>query len=114
MLYKDNMSKRELRHDLVLKALANLKRRQMLDLLKDKPRTTGEMCDRFPDLDRCTVMLHLNVLLDADLIIVKREGRNRWNYINPLPIKDLYDRWISGYSSGALEMLARMKQEIEK
>jgi DNA-binding transcriptional ArsR family regulator len=86
----------------------------MLDLLKDKPRTTGELCDYFKELDRCTVMLHLDVLTKADLVIVKREGRNRWNYINPLPIKELYDRWISGYATGAIDLLARMKMEIEK
>lgn len=63
--------------------------------------------------DRCTVMQHLGVLEKSGLIIVKREGRNRWNYINPLPIKDIYDRWISSYAAGAVELLARMKREME-
>jgi len=44
---------------------------------------------------------------------VKREGRLRWNYINPLPIKELYDRWIGGYADNAVDLLARMKREIE-
>jgi hypothetical protein len=44
---------------------------------------------------------------------VKREGRLRWNYINPLPIKELHDRWIDGYADGAVDLLARMKCEIE-
>jgi len=58
-------------------------------------------------------MQHLGVLERADLVIVKREGRLRWNYLNPLPIKEIYERWISPYASGAVELLARMKREIE-
>ena len=76
------------KNDRIFKALAASSRRAMLDMLKDQPQTTGELCARFPALDRCTVMQHLNVLEAADLVIVKREGRERWNYLNPLPIKD--------------------------
>jgi DNA-binding transcriptional ArsR family regulator len=68
--------------DLVYKALADSRRREILDLLKDEPRTTGDICSKFKKLDRCTVMQHLSVLEKADLIITKREGRYRWNYIN--------------------------------
>jgi DNA-binding transcriptional ArsR family regulator len=59
-------------------------------------------------------MQHLRVLERADLIIVKREGSYRWNYINPLPIKEIYDRWICNYAAETVNLLARMKQEIEK
>lgn len=86
----------------------------MLDLLKDQARTTGEICQRFRKMDRCTVMQHLGVLEKADLIIVRREGRRRWNYFNPLPIRELHNRWISRYAEGAVDLLARMKREIEK
>src|SRR2546429_4556202 len=99
--------------ELVFKALADHRRRDMLDLLKEQPRTTGELCARFKGLDRCTVMQHLRVLEKADLIIVKREGRLRWNYLNPLPIKELHDRWIGSYADDAVDLLARMKREIE-
>ncbi|MGH9965368.1 MAG: ArsR/SmtB family transcription factor [Nitrososphaeraceae archaeon] len=104
----------EKRYDLVLKALGDARRRKMLDLVKDKPRTTGELCEHFNSLDRCTVMQHLGVLERADLIIVKRKGRHRWNYINPFPIKEIHDRWIDVYASRAVDLLARMKHEIEK
>jgi DNA-binding transcriptional ArsR family regulator len=104
----------EEQYNLVLKALADARRRKMLDLVKDKPRTTGELCEHFRKLDRCTVMQHLGVLERADLIIVKRRGRYRWNYINPLPIKEIHDRWINGYASEAIDLLARIKYEIEK
>jgi DNA-binding transcriptional ArsR family regulator len=101
------------KQDLVFKALADSRRRDILDLLKVTARTTGELCTRFSDLDRCTVMQHLGVLEKADLIVVRRQGRLRWNYLNPLPIKQIYDRWISRYASGAVELLARMKRDME-
>lgn len=98
----------------VFKALADRRRRRILDLLRDQPRTTGELCARFPGLDRCTVMQHLGVLEKAGLIIVKREGRMRWNYINPLPIKNIHDRWIAPLAAGAVELLARLKRDLEE
>lgn len=104
----------EERDGAVFKALADGRRRQILDLLKDAPKTTGELCARFPELDRCTVMQHLGVLERAELIIPQRVGRHRWNYINPLPIKDIHDRWISGYAAGAVDLLARMKRQMER
>ena len=100
--------------ELVFKALADGRRRRMLDLLKSEPYTTGDLCARFPEMNRCTVMQHLGVLERAGLIIVQREGRRRWNYINPLPIKAIHDRWISPHARGAVEVLARMKREMEK
>ncbi len=99
--------------ELVFKALADHRRRQMLDLMKEQPRSTGEICARFKNMDRCTVMQHLRVLERADLVIVKREGRLRWNYLNALPIKEIYERWIGQYASQAVELLDRMKSEIE-
>ncbi len=86
----------------------------MLDFLQYEPLTTGDLCARFPQLNRCTVMQHLGVLERAGLVIVKREGRMRWNYINPLPIKAIHDRWISPHARGAVELLARMKRQMEK
>jgi DNA-binding transcriptional ArsR family regulator len=102
------------RGDLVFKALADSRRRRILDLLRSEGRTTGDLCAHFPELDRCTVMQHLGVLERAGLIIVQRVGRERWNYIDPLPIKEIYDRWISPYAKGAVELLARMKREMEE
>jgi len=104
---------RDDKYDLTFKALGDSRRREILDLLKERGRTTGELVEHFKQFDRCTVMQHLRVLENADLIIVKREGRLRWNYINPLPIKELHDRWIGGYADSAVDLLARMKREIE-
>lgn len=113
MLYNYNMSRGD-KFDPIFKALADHRRREILDLLKEAPKTTGALCEKFKDLDRCTVMQHLGVLEKADLIIVKREGRLRWNYINPLPIKEIYDRWINRYAVNAVNLLAKMKKDLEE
>lgn len=103
----------EREEDVVFKALAHPRRRAMLDRLKDEACTTGMLCEAFGEMDRCTVMLHLKVLEDADLIVVRREGRERWNHLNALPIKRIHDRWISGYAAHAVSILDRLKVEME-
>ena len=100
-------------NDRIFKALAAASRRAMLDMLKDRPRTTGELCASLPALDRCTVMQHLKVLEAADLVIVSREGRERWNHLNPLPIKQIHDRWIGPHAARAVELLDHLKQDME-
>ena len=99
--------------DLVFRALSASTRRQILDALKDRPRTTGDLCASFPALDRCTVMQHLKILEGADLVIVKREGRERWNHLNPLPIKHIHDRWIGPHAAYAVAVLDRLKTSLE-
>jgi len=112
MLYIYNMSSDPL--DRVFKALADSRRRKILDLLKKEPRTTGDLVDHFAaELDRCTVMQHLGVLERAGLVIAKKRGRHRWNYLDPLPIKQIHDRWISPYAVGAVELLARLQHDLE-
>ena len=99
--------------DAVFKALANGKRRQMLDAIKHAPLTTGALCEKFPEMDRCTVMQHLKALETAGLVIVRREGRERWNHLNAMPIKAVHDRWIAPYARGAVAMLADLKARVE-
>lgn len=103
----------EIDEDLIFKALAADTRRRILDHLKDRPRTTGDLCAGFPELHRCTVMQHLRVLENADLVIVQRKGRERWNHLNPLPIKHIHDRWIGDYAAFAVDMLANLKSDLE-
>jgi DNA-binding transcriptional ArsR family regulator len=100
-------------NDRVFRALAAETRRAILDALKDDPQTTGALCARFPALDRCTVMQHLKVLEDADLVIAQRAGRVRWNHLNPLPIKRIHDRWIGPYAARSVEVLDRLKSDLE-
>ena len=106
------MSSRD-RQGPVFKALADDRRRAILDLLREEPRTTGEICAKFKKLDRCTVMQHLGVLEKAGLVIVKREGRQRWNCLNVLPMQEIYDRWISRYARPSVELLTRLKRDLE-
>jgi DNA-binding transcriptional ArsR family regulator len=58
-------------------------------------------------------MQHLGVLEEADLVLVRRVGRQRWNYLNALPIKHIHERWIGGYASGAVALLDRLKTDLE-
>lgn len=113
MLYIYNMSI-EARYDRIFKALSAATRRSILDLLKDDPQTTGALCASFPDLDRCTVMQHLRVLEQAELVIAQRKGRERWNHLNPLPIKHIHDRWIGPYAARAVGLLDRLKNDLER
>ena len=100
--------------DLLFKALADSRRREILDLLKGAPRTTGELCDHFArSLDRCTVMQHIGVLEKAGLVIARREGRKRWNHLNAAPFREIQDRWISPYATAAVDLLMKMKRDLE-
>lgn len=100
--------------DRIFKALASATRRALLDELKSEPRTTGDLVARFPTLDRCTVMQHLGVLEKAGLIVVRREGRERWNHLDAVPIKRIHDRWIGPYAERAAGLLDRLKREVEE
>jgi DNA-binding transcriptional ArsR family regulator len=104
----------EAEEDRIFKALAAPIRRKILDELKKEPQTTGQLCDSFPQLDRCTIMLHLKVLGDADLVIPVRRGRERWNYLNAMPIRDIHNRWIGPYAAFAAEGLSELKRELER
>ena len=99
--------------DAVFKALANRVRRQLLDRLRDGPCTTGALCAQLPGLDRCTVMQHLGVLEQAGLVVVERRGRERWNHLDPIPIKRVHDRWIGDYAARAVDLLAAWRDELE-
>lgn len=112
MLYFYNMSS-DTEDDRIFKALAAPTRRALLDELKNRPQTTGALCEKFPELDRCTVMQHLKVLEAADLVIARREGRERWNHLNPLPIRQIHERWIGAYAAQAVDLLGRLKDGLE-
>ena len=99
--------------DAVFKALGAPVRRRMLDRLKEGPRTTGDLCAAFDDLDRCTVMQHLKVLEGAGLVVARREGRERWNHLNALPIKAVHDRWIEPYARQAVGLIDAVRVAVE-
>ena len=100
--------------DPVFKALADPTRRRLLDLIKDGPRTTGWLCERFPHLTRFAVMKHLGVLEEAKLVLVRRRGRERYNYINHVPIRQIYERWMGPYAELWSASLLRLKDHVER
>jgi DNA-binding transcriptional ArsR family regulator len=99
--------------DLVFKALAGADRRKILDLLRDAPMTTGELGKRLAWLDRTTVMQHLRVLEKARLIISRKDGRCRWNYLDVSPIQRIHERWIQTYAMPSASMLSKLQQDLE-
>lgn len=100
--------------DAVWKALANPVRRRMLDLLYEGPLTTGDLAERFTELSRFAVMQHLRVLTEAELVVAVREGRQRYNYLNAIPIQQVYDRWVSRYMQPWTSALTSLKAELEE
>ncbi|KRA50354.1 ArsR/SmtB family transcription factor [Devosia sp. Root635] len=101
-------------NDLIFKALSHRTRRQICDLLKVEPRTTGMLCALMPALDRCTVMQHLGVLEEAGLVVAERRGRERWNHLDALPIHAIHERWIGPYAAYATSMLSRLRNRVEQ
>lgn len=112
MLQNYNMSNDD-EDDRIFRALSHRVRRQLCDLLKSEPHTTGQLCTLLPELDRCTVMQHLRVLEEAGLVIAERRGRERWNHLDALPIQAIHERWIGPYAAYASSMLSRLKRELE-
>ncbi len=100
------------RDDQVFKALASADRRSVLDLLKDEPRTTSDIAAVLQHLDRTTVMQHLRVLERAGLVVSRKEGRTRWNYLDVAPIQAIHERWISRYASPSAALLLRIKNDL--
>ncbi len=97
----------------VFKAIANADRRTILDEIREAPRTTKDLCAALPHLERTTVMLHLRILKKVGLVIVRREGRYRWNYLDVAPIQRIYNRWIVDYAAPAADLIARLKNDLE-
>jgi DNA-binding transcriptional ArsR family regulator len=93
-------------------ALADPTRRRMLDLLRERPRTTGELAEEFPS-SRFAVMKHLNVLEAAGLVAARREGRERWNHLNAVPLQLLYDRWVQPYQAHWAGRLTKLRTNLE-
>lgn len=81
--------------------------------MRNGPRTTGDLAKAMPGLTRFAVMQHLSVLEAARLVIVKREGRNRFNHSNPALLKDLFDQWLSPLSSRAAETAQHLRRYAE-
>ena len=72
-------------------------RRTILDVLRDRPRATTEIVERFSQLSRFGVMKHLEVLRQAQLVSTRESGRQRVNSLNVVPIRQIYERWVGPF-----------------
>jgi DNA-binding transcriptional ArsR family regulator len=85
--------------DRVWHALRDPTRRLLLDLMRERPRTTGELCAAVPQLSRVNVIKHLKLLEEVDLVRVQRQGRERWNHLNVVPLQEITERWIRPFEA---------------
>jgi DNA-binding transcriptional ArsR family regulator len=97
----------------VWKALSNSHRRALLDALRDGPRSTGELAEALPELSRFAVMQHLGVLVDAGLVLTRKDGRHRHHFLNAVPIQEAYDRWVPQLSRGAAASAVALRRYLE-
>src|SRR6516164_3305988 len=94
------------------RALADPTRRRILDLLRVGPAITGEIAAAFP-ISRIAVMRHLEVLAEADLVTSRKRGRERWHYLNAVPLERLHRRWAGSVEAGFASALIRLQDQIE-
>ncbi len=85
----------------------------MLDLLADRPRTTGELAAAFPKLSRFAVMKHLRCLERAGLLTVTPDGRKRWNSLNPVPLQEVFRRWVGKHEQLWADVLLGVRDAAE-
>jgi DNA-binding transcriptional ArsR family regulator len=100
--------------DQIWKALSDETRRAILDFLRGGPRPTTDIVAQFPNLSRFAVMKHLDVLRQAALVVTREEGRRRINSLNAVPIRMIYERWVSNYEGLWANALLRIKDLAEK
>ena len=99
--------------DVVFKALADASRRKLLDDLRERGgQTLGELC-LGRGMTRQAVSKHLAVLEAANLVATEKRGREKLDYLNPVPIQEIADRWIGKYDRGRLAALADLKRRLE-
>ena len=94
------------------RALADPTRRRILDLLRQRPLITGEIAAQFP-ISRIAVMRHLEVLSEAGLVTSRKRGRERWHYLNAVPLQKLHRRWADPAASGFASALLRLADTVE-
>ena len=103
----------EMDDDAVFKALADASRRHLLDRLhKKNGQTLGDLCQGLK-MTRQAVAKHLAILEEANLVSWRRQGREKLHFINPVPINEITERWISKFERGRLRALSDLKRSLE-
>jgi predicted transcriptional regulator len=101
--------------DAVFAALSHEARRRILDILKKEPGcNVNRVCEFFDEMGRIAVMKHLDVLEAANLVVSRKEGRERQLYFNPVPIQMIHDRWTTEFSALWAKGLTRLKYKLER
>ncbi len=99
--------------DKVFKALADPTRRKLLDRLYDRNgQTLGELCENL-DMARQSATQHLGILEDANLVSTVRRGREKLHFINPVPLYEVYERWVRKFETNRLGLLYELKKELD-
>jgi|SRR6516225_3101728 len=100
--------------DAVFKALADPSRRELLDRLhQSNGQTLTGLCAHL-EITRQAVTKHLRLLEEANLVVTVRHGREKLHYLNPVPLHELYERWIGKYEHQRLQALSDLKKALEK
>ena len=100
--------------DLLFKALADPSRRTLLDLLHAHDgQTLNELCEHL-EMTRQGVTQHLAVLEAANLVATVRRGREKLHFLNPVPLQEIYERWISKFEQRRLKAIDELKRRLEK
>jgi len=101
--------------DTVFKALSDSSRRRLLDrLFKRDGQTLGELEEHLPEMTRFGVMKHLRVLEDAGVVTTRKVGREKLHYLNPVPIRHIFERWTSKYAKPFTRALVDLKKRLEE
>lgn len=106
----------ERRHDtdLLFKAIADPSRRKLLDLLyAHDGQTLNELCEHL-EMSRQGVTQHLDLLETANLVAIVRRGREKLHFLNPVPLQEIYERWIAKFEKPRLRALGDLKRRLEK
>ena len=99
--------------DKVFKALADPGRRRLLDQLhRESGQTLTALCEHM-DMSRQAVTQHLQLLEDANLVAVVWQGREKLHYLNPVPLHEIYERWIEKFERNRLGALRNLKKRLE-
>jgi DNA-binding transcriptional ArsR family regulator len=98
----------------VWKALGSPHRRALLDALRDGPMTTTALSEVLPQLSRYAVMQHLGVLERAGVVLVRRNGRERWNELNAVPIQRELERWLTSFQQASASQLLAFERHLQR
>lgn len=98
----------------LFKALGHPIRRQILDILKQSAKTTSELIDYFPEVTRYAIMKHLTILEEGNLVVVRREGKYRRNFLNAVPLQEMHNRWVGKYMQTSANSLLNLRTMMEQ